>query len=500
MFGISTALAVVSLLELVLWVPLVWKLRKALAPMLSVAIVVCSLWLVVLAPLAWTALILFASLYRVFNLWRVTQGRVHEQYLWHTTQRTALILIIFQLVVSALWTLSTWLIISLSDWFVITTFIALAGVLVLAASTRRHLRTTQVQSFDLTYTDKELPTLTVAIPARNETEDLEDCLRSLIKNDYPKLEILVLDDSSNNKRTPEIIRSFAHDGVRFVQGEEPSNTWLAKNQAYQKLYEEANGELILFCGVDTRFEPRSLRAIVTTLLKKHKTMMSIMPKNIVPSYTLASLLTQPMRYAWELALPRRMFNRPPVLSTCWITYRQEIAGAGSFAAVSRKIVPESYFVYGAIAADGYSFVQSSDDMPLESRKSTIDQYDTAVRTRYPQLHRRPEWVCLLTVLELGLIVTPLTNIIVALTQQYAWWLAVVNAISLALLLYFYAQIVHVTYRTHLWFSYGVLPLALLYDVYLLHVSMWKYEFSEVIWKGRDARIPVMHVFSHLPPE
>jgi hypothetical protein len=71
------------------------------------------------------------------------------------------------------------------------------------------------------YTDKELPSVSVLIPARDETDALQVCLQSLIANDYPKLEIIVLDDCSINRRTPEIIRSFAHDGVRFVPGNIP---------------------------------------------------------------------------------------------------------------------------------------------------------------------------------------------------------------------------------------------------------------------------------------
>jgi len=77
--------------------------------------------------------------------------------------------------------------------------------------------------------------------------------RRFSSHDYPKLEIIVLDDCSQNKHTPEIIRSFAHDGVRFIQGEHPKPTWLAKNQAYDRLAQESSGEFILFCGVDVRF-------------------------------------------------------------------------------------------------------------------------------------------------------------------------------------------------------------------------------------------------------
>ncbi|HVS58908.1 MAG TPA: glycosyltransferase, partial [Candidatus Saccharimonadales bacterium] len=457
-------LACVSLLELLLWSPWGWRTRKATAPFLAGVLFVFSVWPLVVLWSVWAALLLFLSAYRVFNLLRLSKGRMHEAYLRRMTHRTALALISMQLGLIVLWELSRWFSITFSDWLMITSVVVLAGVCVFAASTERHLRTTRLPRLSHLLTDAELPTLTVAIPARNETDDLETCLRSLIASNYPKLEIVVLDDCSQNRHTPEIIRSFAHDGVRFVQGTEPSDTWLAKNQAYQRLYEEASGELLLFCGVDTRFEPTSLRAIVTVLLKKKKSMMSIVPQNVWRGRTMSMLLVQPMRYTWELALPRRLLHRPPVLSTCWITYRSEIEKAGTFAAVSRKIVPESYFVRQAIKDDGYTFVQSNDDMALMSHKNIAEQHNTALRTRYPQLHRKPEIVWLLTLVELGLVVAPVVNLLVAITESYAWGWIVVNVISIILLMYYYGKVVAVTYRKSLWLGYLALPGALLYDV------------------------------------
>jgi glycosyltransferase involved in cell wall biosynthesis len=119
------------------------------------------------------------------------------------------------------------------------------------------------------------------------------------------LEILVLDDCSQIKRTSEIIKAYAHDGVRFIDGQAPPEHWLAKNFAYQQLADQANGDLILFCGVDTQFSPDSLRAIVEVMLKKNKSMISFIPKNIQLGQRFESIILQSLRYAWELALPRR---------------------------------------------------------------------------------------------------------------------------------------------------------------------------------------------------
>ena len=151
-------------------------------------------------------------------------------------------------------------------WSVVATLQLLAATVLLISTARGLKHTAWPARVRTHYEDGELPTLTVAIPARNETDDLQFCLESLVASDYPKMEIIVLDDRSQTRRTPDIIRSFAHDGVRFVLGEEPKETWLPKNQAYDRLLGEASGEIILFCGVDVRFVPDTLRKIVSEML------------------------------------------------------------------------------------------------------------------------------------------------------------------------------------------------------------------------------------------
>ena len=65
----------------------------------------------------------------------------------------------------------------------------------------------------------DVPSVSVCIPARNETHAMAECLERVLASDYPKLEILVFDDNSADD-TSTIIRSFAQEGVRFVAGTE----------------------------------------------------------------------------------------------------------------------------------------------------------------------------------------------------------------------------------------------------------------------------------------
>ncbi|HEX7633604.1 MAG TPA: glycosyltransferase family A protein [Candidatus Saccharimonadales bacterium] len=489
---------VVCALELFLWLPSLWRWHKLLANLLGLLVTVSSALLFGFFPTVWAGILVFFSAYRVINLLRVAEGNSQADYMFTVARRSSFWLISIQIGMALLAAAHNLLGLGVLPYLYLLAGLQLVMAVILYASTRRHLKTSQPPVIEEAYADRDLPSLTVAIPARNETEDLQQCLESLVASTYPKLEILVLDDCSQSRRTTEIIRDFAQQGVRFVAGEAPPEEWVAKNYAYQQLTKQASGELLLFCGVDTRFEPDSLRVLVETLLTKKKTMLCVIPHNRRQRGSLQSLLVQPGRYAWELALPRRWLERPPVLSTCWLITAAALHAAGGFKAVSRSHSPESHFArFTARTSDGYSFVQSSAQIGLSSLKGFSDQRATAIRTRYPQLHRRVELVGVVSLIEAASLLAPFGLVIYSVVVEN-WPLLAVNLVISILLAIVYGRIVTLTYRSLVIWSILVAPFAVLYDIGLLNYSMWQYEFGEVIWKGRNVCIPVMRVIPNLP--
>lgn len=486
------------LLEVLLYfvVPL-WKWRRIIAGVCMMVGAFSAGALFAWRPHILTALIAVAGLYRATNAIRLVKGRMHDTYLYNATRRTSLILIASQAVLLGLWWL--WLSFDVSNGAVLAT----AGVLqTLAAgtllySTLRSLRKTRPTMVSERFSDDELPSITIAIPARNETEDLQRCLETVIASDYPKLEVIVLDDCSQNKRTPEIIRSFAHAGVRFIPGEEPKDTWLPKNQAYDRLARESSGEYILFCGVDIRFNTSTVRMVVSNVIAKDKKMASILPLRINGAVADTAII-QAMRYWWELAPPRRFFNRPPVLSSSWIIQRKALKAAGGFAAVTRSIVPEAYFARELVKTDDYTFIRSDYNLGVQSIKAAREQRDTALRTRYPQLHRRPEHVWFASLLEGFFLLAPFIVVIAGffvtipvLAHILAWAASIILAAT-------YSLVATATRVNTSAFALVAFPVVVLVDLAILQRSMWLYEFAEIVWKGRNVCVPVMHTYSHLP--
>lgn len=494
-----TLFAVGLLGELLLHISsFLWRYRGFVAGFSLASTAVASAGLVLWAPGVFSGLVLLLSAYRILNCLRIAQGRMHPNYLRHETRRTTLVLIALQMLVALGW-------LAWHHWHTSghTTWALIAGLQLLAAVgslafTIRNIKKTSWPKSSAHYSDAQLPSITVAIPARNETADLQQCLDSLLASNYPKLEVLVLDDCSQFRRTPEIIRSFAHAGVRFVKGEQPSDTWLPKNHAYEQLASQASGEYIVFCGVDVRFAPDSLRKLLSVLLHRKKLMLSILPARAQSAYAAVSPV-QAMRYWWELVPPRRLFRRPPVLSTCWVIKRTALRHAGGFRAVARSIVPEAYFAREtAKAADGYSFLRGERSLGLVSAKKAAEQRQTAVRMRYPQVHRRPEQVAIHSFLEASFLLLPFV------LSLGGFWLDIgLPAQILATLACLCLVIVHelVVLSTHVnswWFGLVAPPFMIITDIGMLHYSMYKYEFSTVDWKGRNVCIPAMHVVPHLP--
>ena len=333
----------------------------------------------------------------------------------------------------------------------------------------------------------------MAIPARNETTSLQECLRTILANDYPKLEVIVLDDCSQGK-TAEIIKSFAHDGVRFVKGQPPADRWLAKNQAYQQLYEESSGQYILFCGVDVRLGPHSIRSMVNLLKSRKKTMLSVLPVRSVS--TLADAFIQPMRYWWELALPRRLFNKPPALSTCWMIDSDELKELGGFGSVSHTIIPEGVFARELVKNNKYSFVRSSNELEVKTVKNFQDQLKTAIRNRYPQIRRRPEWALVMTTVNILFLVLPFGFLVAS------FWVSSINfpavAVTCIMLIVTHVSIVNITDPANSLWAIVSFPIAAISEMIIGYISMFQYEFMTIEWKERNICIPVMHVIPRLP--
>ncbi len=118
--------------------------------------------------------------------------------------------------------------------------------------------------------DPECPRISMLFAARDEEEKLPAALATLVAIDYPNLDVVAVDDRSQDS-TGRILDRFAaeHPRLHVVHVKDLPPGWLGKPHALQKAYEASWGEWLLFTDADVRFRPDAVRRAVT-LAKQRK--------------------------------------------------------------------------------------------------------------------------------------------------------------------------------------------------------------------------------------
>ncbi len=492
-FGLLIVLTTVIIGLLLQW-KIFWSLHKFWSFVMAV-IIGTSIGLLIFSKidLILLSLLIFIQIYRLFSFWRLIANRLNTIELRSKTARTEVVLDCLLVVIIGLWAVDFYLSISAQTNLFILASLQLLFCLILF----KHFSYNQLISnlkIPTKFTaDTNLPSLTIALPARNETDNLNECLDNLLQSNYPKLEILVLDDCSLDT-TPIIIKELAHKGVRFIEGKTPPTGWLAKNYAYQQLFDEAEGKYILFCGVDTRFDKNTHRLLIETMLASNLSMVSVLPTR--PTKYLKSYFIQPMRYWNELIYPKFFKKNPAVLSTCWLIDKTNLEKIGGFNGCKKNIRPEQVIASQVAKSEKYRFLFSANGYGLSSTKNLKDQWQTAVRGKYPELKNRPENVFVRSVFLLFIIFSPFVMFIQACLNKW-FYVAILTLVSISLLLYLQFKLNKYIFKSLnlLWLIF--LPIMVLMEVIVINYSMWAYEFSKVIWKGRNICLPVLKAYPKL---
>jgi chlorobactene glucosyltransferase len=151
--------------------------------------------------------------------------------------------------------------------------IALASVLVNCAHLRR---------LSASEPPVDAPLISVLVPARNEARCIERCVRSLLAQDWPELEVIVLDDCSEDG-TGEILRLIDDARLRVIAGAELPTGWVGKNWACHQLAQAARGEWLVFADADTEHGPGMVSAAFAHAQKTGADLLSAWPRLVTVS-------------------------------------------------------------------------------------------------------------------------------------------------------------------------------------------------------------------------
>ncbi|ODA42570.1 glycosyltransferase family 2 protein [Desulfosporosinus sp. BG] len=122
------------------------------------------------------------------------------------------------------------------------------------------------------------PSLSVIIPACNEEESIEQAVRQLISQDYPNLEVIVVNDRSTDK-TGAILEKLKiqYPQLKVITIYDLPPNWLGKNHAVYQGVKEATGEWLLFTDADVMFSLGSLKKTLGYALEHALDHLTITP-------------------------------------------------------------------------------------------------------------------------------------------------------------------------------------------------------------------------------
>jgi chlorobactene glucosyltransferase len=193
----------------------------------------------------------------------------------------------------------------------------------------------------------DAPLVSVIIPARNEARHIEACVRSVLSARYPALEVIVVDDRSEDATGAIARRLAAEDArLRVVDGMPLPDGWFGKQWACATGARQARGAVLLFTDADTRHAPDLLPRSVNLLRSRgadlvtvfgHQELGTFWEKVIQPQ--VFSLLLA--RYGGTESVNRSRSSYDKIANgQCLMLTRESYEALGGHAAVRDKVAED----------------------------------------------------------------------------------------------------------------------------------------------------------------
>lgn len=126
----------------------------------------------------------------------------------------------------------------------------------------------------------DAPRLSVLVAAKDEEENIEACVRSMLDQDYPDYQVIAIDDRSDD-RTGEIIDAIAAEDSKLtaLHVQELRDGWFGKNNAMHTGFERADGEWLCFIDADCRQTSDKTLSVAMRFAMDHDVdFLSVLPR------------------------------------------------------------------------------------------------------------------------------------------------------------------------------------------------------------------------------
>jgi chlorobactene glucosyltransferase len=344
----------------------------------------------------------------------------------------------------------------------------------------------------------EAPLVSILVPARNEASNIARCIRSLLNQDYPNFELLVLDDNSDDATASivEMLSSPTEDPqkrLRLIKGVDLPEGWLGKNFACHQLSQAARGDFLLFTDADTSHSVNAVSSAVAAMYIEDAQLTTFFPlqQTLMLGERLAVPLLQMYTYGLlpTFLVPR---NPNPAFSAANGQFMLFNRGAyehiGGHQAV-RGVVLEDVVLGRRIKQAGFKLLlpDGRDSMTCRMYRSNSEVWRGFSKNFFAFFNFELGWLTLFLLLNFLVFIGPLFFLFFGfLTKQPAsaeWlWLPLAQ-IALGAIL----RLLHSSRYNFILVDLLLQPVSIIYMTAIaLNSVRWKSEATE--WKGRKYRL------------
>lgn len=123
------------------------------------------------------------------------------------------------------------------------------------------------------------PGLSIIITACNEADTIESAMKTVLEQDYPELEIIIVNDRSTDG-TGHLVDALAKTDARVkaVHVKQLPGNWIGKVHAINAGAKVATGEWLLFTDADVHFHQGILRKAMAYALNENSDHLTLLPR------------------------------------------------------------------------------------------------------------------------------------------------------------------------------------------------------------------------------
>lgn len=128
-----------------------------------------------------------------------------------------------------------------------------------------------------------LPSISIVAAARNEERNVRAGVTSLLKLDYPNLEVVFVNDRSTDRTGQILAEAAAADArLKIATVTDLPDGWLGKNNALQRGARACRGDYILFTDADVVMDPTALKRAMAYASERALDHLAIGPLAVMP--------------------------------------------------------------------------------------------------------------------------------------------------------------------------------------------------------------------------